>query len=91
MLTFLRKGRVSDADILVACNFTPVPRTNYRVGVTPADAWEEILNSDAVCYGGSGWGNLGSVEAAPVPSHGLPASLMLTLPPLAIVFLKARG
>lgn len=90
VLTFLRKGDPSDADVLVACNFTPVPRTNYRAGVTPAKSWEEILNSDAVHYGGSGWGNLGSLEPSPIPSHGLPASVNLTLPPLAIVFLKAR-
>ena len=89
VLTFLRKGQAADADILVACNFTPVPRVNYRVGATPADSWEEILNSDALTYGGSGWGNLGSVESSPVPSHGFPASVVLTLPPLAIVFFKA--
>jgi 1,4-alpha-glucan branching enzyme len=89
VLTFLRKGQASDPDLLVACNFTPVPRVNYRVGVTLADSWEEALNSDALFYGGSGWGNLGEVEATPVPSHGLPASVVLTLPPLAIVFLKA--
>jgi 1,4-alpha-glucan branching enzyme len=90
VLTFLRKGDVSDADVLVACNFTPVPRVNYRVGATPADYWEEILNSDAAHYGGSGWGNMGGVESSPVPSHGLPASVNLTLPPLGIVFLRAR-
>ncbi len=90
VLTFLRKGDAADAEILVACNFTPVPRVNYRVGVTPADYWEEVLNSDAVRYGGSGWGNLGGLEPSPVPSHGLPASLPLTLPPLAAVFFKAR-
>jgi 1,4-alpha-glucan branching enzyme len=91
MLTFLRKGETSDADILVACNFTPVPRLNYRVGAPSADFWEEILNSDAVHYGGSGWGNLGGLESSPIPSHGQPASLNLTLPPLAVVFLKARA
>jgi 1,4-alpha-glucan branching enzyme len=90
VLTFLRKGDPGDADILVACNFTPVPRANYRVGATHADCWDEILNSDAVHYGGSGWGNLGSVESSPVASHGLPASVNITLPPLAVVFLRAR-
>ena len=89
VLTFLRKGESSDADILVACNFTPVPRVNYRVGATRADYWEEVLNSDAEHYGGSGWGNLGGVESSPVSSHGLPASVNLTLPPLAIVFFRA--
>ncbi len=90
VLTFLRKGDEGDADIIVACNFTPVPRTNYRVGATLADKWEEIVNSDAAHYGGSGWGNLGAVESSPVASHGLPASINLTLPPLAIVLLRAR-
>jgi 1,4-alpha-glucan branching enzyme len=90
VLTFLRKGHDSDAEILVAANFTPVPRVNYRLGVTPADVWEEALNSDALTYGGSGWGNLGAVESSPLPSHGFSASVVLTLPPLAIVFFKAR-
>ena len=90
VLTFLRKGDAPDADILVACNFTPVPRVNYRVGTPPAEYWEEVLNSDALDYGGSGWGNLGGLEPSPVPSHGLPASLPLTLPPLTVVFLRAR-
>ena len=90
VLTFLRKGEDGDADILVACNFTPVPRANYRVGTSPAEFWDEILNSDAVHYGGSGWGNLGGVESSPIASHGFPVSVNLTLPPLAIVFLRAR-
>ena len=90
VLTFLRKGDSSDPDILVSCNFTPVPRTNYRVGAMPADCWDEILNSDAIHYGGSGWGNLGAVESSPVASHGFTASVNLTLPPLAVVFLRAR-
>ena len=58
--------------------------TNYRVGTPAADYWEEILNGDAAHYGGSGWGNLGGVEASPIPSHGQPTSLILTLPPLAV-------
>jgi 1,4-alpha-glucan branching enzyme len=90
VLMFLRKGSAADADFLIACNFTPVPRVNYRAGATLAESWEETLNSDGLTYGGSGWGNLGNVESSPVPSHGLPASVVLTLPPLAIVFLKAR-
>jgi 1,4-alpha-glucan branching enzyme len=74
--------------ILVACNFTPVPRQDYRVGVPRAGYWKEILNSDGKEYGGGGWGNLGGLEAAPVPCHGRPCSLSLTVPPLAAVFLK---
>jgi 1,4-alpha-glucan branching enzyme len=72
----------------VACNFTPVPRHNYRLGAPESGIWQEVLNSDAREYDGSGQGNLGSLEAAPVAYHGLPYSLNLTLPPLAAVFLK---
>ena len=67
------------------CNFTPVPRHNYRVGVPSGGHWQEVLNSDAPLYGGSGQGNLGGVAAAPLPIHGRPFSLNLTLPPLGIV------
>ena len=69
VITFLRKGREGEL-VLVACNFTPVPRYNYRVGVPRGGFWQEILNSDAVEYGGSGHGNLGGLEAAPIPCHG---------------------
>jgi 1,4-alpha-glucan branching enzyme len=88
VLTFLRKGRSPDDLILVACNFTPVPRPNYRVGVPRGGYWKELLNSDATSYGGGGWGNLGGAEAAPIGVHGRPYSLNLTLPPLSIIFLK---
>jgi 1,4-alpha-glucan branching enzyme len=89
-LTFLRKGAPSDPDILVACNFTPVPRLNFRIGTPSTDSWQEILNSDAAIYGGSGLGNFGGVATVPVASHGLPVSIGLTLPPLAIVVFKSR-
>ena len=88
VITFLRKGREGEL-VLVACNFTPVPRYNYRVGVPTGGFWQEILNSDAVEYGGSGHGNLGGLEAAPIPCHGRLHSLNLTLPPLGVVFFKA--
>ncbi|MFW6089512.1 MAG: alpha amylase C-terminal domain-containing protein, partial [Gemmatimonadota bacterium] len=93
VLVFLRKPPASSdaGPVLVAANFTPVPRPNYRVGVDRAGRWLELLNSDAHAYGGAGHGNLGSVEAAPVPSHGRRRSLTLTLPPLGIVFLKPDG
>jgi 1,4-alpha-glucan branching enzyme len=89
-LTFLRKGQNLDEQIVVACNFTPVPRYNYRIGVSHGGFWEESLNSDAPLYGGSGQGNLGGVEAAPVPWHGRAYMLTVTLPPLGVVFLKRR-
>ena len=85
-LAFLRLSR-RGRPILVACNFTPVPRTNYIVGVPSDGYWQEILNSDAAHYGGSGMGNFGGVTAAPVPAHGRFHSLALTLPPLGAVFL----
>jgi 1,4-alpha-glucan branching enzyme len=85
--SFLRRGR-SGPDIAVLANFTPVPRHAYRIGVPEAGFWQEILNSDAQDYGGSGQGNFGGVRTEPVPSHGRPVSLTVTVPPLAMVFLK---
>ena len=89
VLTFLRFGTGEHRPMVVACNFTPQPRPNYKVGVPYDGLWREILNSDAPLYGGSGWGNMGGVEASPVPAHGRDASLNLTLPPLGIVVLQA--
>ena len=91
VVSLIRQGRTTDDLVLVVCNFTPVPRLNYRVGAVRGGFWQEVLNSDATDYGGSGYGNLGEVEAAPVPYHGRLYSLNLTLPPLAAVFLKSRG
>jgi 1,4-alpha-glucan branching enzyme len=88
VIAFLRKPRPGGAPVLVACNFTPVPRANYLLGVPAGGFWREILNSDAADYGGAGWGNLGGVEAAPRRAHGRAHSLCLTLPPLATVYLK---
>ena len=90
VLSFLRRPRTGPP-VLVVCNFTPVPRTNYIVGVPSGGYWRELLNSDAALYGGSGMGNLGGVEAAPVPAQGRFHSIALTLPPLATLFLKAEG
>ena len=84
VLVWLRKGSSDDEYILCAANFTPVPRTGYRVGVPRSGFWREILNSDAAAYGGSGMGNSGGMEAEPIECHNLPYSLVLTLPPLAI-------
>jgi 1,4-alpha-glucan branching enzyme len=89
-LSFLRKAQNAEDQIVVACNFTPVPRYNYRIGVTQGGYWEEILNSDAPLYGGSGQGNLGGVEAAPVPWHGRPYMLIVTQPPMGIVMFKRK-
>jgi 1,4-alpha-glucan branching enzyme len=89
IMSFLRKGK-NGAPLLVACNFTPVPRLGYRIGVPAVGAWRELLNTDAAEYGGSGLGNLGAVQAEAVPMHGRGFSLPLLLPPLAVVFLKGE-
>ncbi len=88
VIAFLRKPRSRGGETLVVCNFTPVVRENYRVGVPHGGLWRERLNSDAKEYGGSGQGNLGAVEAAPLASHGRFHSLSLKLPPLAVLYLQ---
>jgi 1,4-alpha-glucan branching enzyme len=86
VVSFLRRD--GDTEVLVACNFTPVPRLNYRIGAPTSGFWDELLNSDAPDYGGAGFGNFGGVATAPVPAHGYYQSLSLTLAPLGIIFLK---
>jgi 1,4-alpha-glucan branching enzyme len=88
VISLLRQGPPGTPPILAVCNFTPVPRTNYRTGVPEGGVWQELLNSDGRDYGGSGWGNLGALESAPIAAHGRPFSLMLTLPPLAMILLQ---
>ena len=90
VLTFLRRGKDEHDFILATFNFTPVPRHNYRVGAPLPGYWQELFNSDSEVYGGSGQGNYGGVEAAPVPYQGHRWSLMLTLPPLGAVFFKPK-
>ncbi|HUP42781.1 MAG TPA: alpha amylase C-terminal domain-containing protein, partial [Thermoanaerobaculia bacterium] len=87
------KPKGEPAADLIACvfNFTPVVHTNYRLGVPRGGRWQELLNTDAPIYWGSGQGNLGGVEAAPVPTHGRSHSLTLTLPPLGAIFLKSNS
>ncbi|HPA59427.1 MAG TPA: 1,4-alpha-glucan branching protein GlgB [Synergistales bacterium] len=87
VISFLRFGRDRKGAVLAVCNFTPVPRYGYVLGVPFGGRWREILNSDAGLYGGSGTGNLGGVEAEGEPSHGFPWRVTLTLPPLGVVFL----
>jgi 1,4-alpha-glucan branching enzyme len=90
-IAFLRRGGPGVAPLMFACNFTPLPQSNYRIGVPMGGHWREILNSDATLYGGSGLGNYGGVDAAPLPFHGRPQSLTITLPPLGIVGFQAPG
>ena len=85
IVSFMRKSRAGGC-VLVVCNFTPVPRTNYALGVPQPGHWREALNSDAREYGGSGVGNHGGVESAPVAAHGRFHSLSLTLPPLSALY-----
>ena len=91
VLAWLRFGEPGDAPVLVVSNFTPVPRESYRVGLPVAGHWQELLNTDAGRYGGSNLGNLGGVTARAEPSHGLPASAEVVLPPLATVFFRFAG
>ncbi len=92
VLTFLRRSGQGDV-VMVATNFTPEPRYGYRVGVPEAGRWEEILNTDAADYGGSGHGNLGSLHTGPlaVPFQGRPHSIDVVIPPLGVVAFKHRG
>jgi 1,4-alpha-glucan branching enzyme len=91
IISFIRKGKNTEDVILVVCNFTPIPRYNYRVGVPRGGFWREVLNSDASIYGGSGHGNVGGVEATPIPCFGRYYSLSLILPPLGVLFFKSEG
>jgi 1,4-alpha-glucan branching enzyme len=90
VLAFLRRGRESNQIAIVVCNFTPVPRYGYRVGVPHGGHYRERLNSDAEIYGGSNVGNGGGLWAEPVESHGRPFSLSMTLPPISTVIFEAE-
>lgn len=87
IISFIRKGLTTDRIVLVVCNFTPVPRFNYRLGVPRNGAWKEVLNSDMIEYGGSGLKNSDIVYAEDIPYHGREFSVSLTLPPLSSIFL----
>lgn len=91
VISLMRKGHTTQDLILVVCNFTPVPRPNYRVGVPRGGYWQEILNSDSAWYGGGDWGNGGGVDAVPVPLHARSHSLTMTVPALAALFFKSQG
>jgi 1,4-alpha-glucan branching enzyme len=80
-----------DELVVVAMNFTPQPRHNYQIGVPRNGHWREVLNSDAPLYGGSGQGNMGGVDAAPIPLHGRRWSVTVTIPPLGAVFLVSSA
>jgi 1,4-alpha-glucan branching enzyme len=88
---YCRTGGAGTAPVIVVCNFTPVPRMRYRIGVPLGGGWREVLNTDAEYYGGSNLGNGGWVQTTPAASHGHEHSIVLTLPPLAAVVLRHAG
>jgi len=90
VLSYIRRGKEHEDTIVCVGNFTPVPRHNYRLGVPVMGYWEEVLNSDAPIYGGSGQGNFGGKEATPQSVHGENHSLNVTLPPLAIMVFRLK-
>ena len=89
---WVRRGRPGDPEVVVACNFTPVERSAYRLGFPQAGTWAEALNTDAEVYGGGGRGNMGAIVAKDGESHGQPAHADVVLPPLStIVFIRQTG
>jgi 1,4-alpha-glucan branching enzyme len=87
VVSFIRRARNPEDFVVVICNFTPMVRQDYRIGVPQVPGYRELVNSDSEHYGGSNVGNGGFLATEPVPSHGFPASIRLTLPPLAALIL----
>ena len=90
VFSFVRYARDPSDFVVTVCNFTPVPRIDYRIGVPEPGYYAELLNSDAETYGGSNMGNAGGVYSEPVPAHGFEHALRLIVPPLGCLFLKRR-
>lgn len=91
VIAFLRWDAARTRPLLCVCNFSPVPRDDYRLGVPMSGTWTEVLNTDAAHYGGSGIGNFGARETVNEPRHGHAQSLPVTLPPLATVWFTLEG
>jgi 1,4-alpha-glucan branching enzyme len=91
VFAWLRRGGPDDPNVVVVCNFTPVERNAYHLGLPMAGAWREALNSDAELYGGQGRGNMGRITARPSPHNGQAASAEIYLPPLSALFLVWEG
>jgi 1,4-alpha-glucan branching enzyme len=91
VISFLRRARDPEMFLVIVCNFTPVVRQGYRIGVPRGGFYRERLNSDAAIYGGSNVGNGNGVPAEAVPQHGFPYSISLTLPPLGALILQPEG
>jgi len=90
VFVFVRRDKAGN-EIIVASNFTPVPREHYRFGINQPGKWREILNTDSMHYHGSNAGNGGLVQSDAIESHGRPNSLSLTLPPLGTIWLVREG
>jgi 1,4-alpha-glucan branching enzyme len=90
VLSFYRSDHNGSMVVCVA-NFAGVPHHDYRIGFPIAGRWTEVVNTDAEMYAGSGVGNLGSVTAVDEPSHGLPASATIAVPPLGAVYFRWEG
>ena len=88
VVVLMRRAKDPDDFVVGIVNFTPIPRHGYVIGAPRAGRYEEVLNSDAATYGGGNVGNDGVVETEPIPAHGFPQSLRLTLPPLGFLLLK---
>ena len=90
VISFLRRGTDPSEYLIFACNFTPVPRSGYAIGVPEAGFFEEILNTDAAEFGGSNLGNMGGVAAISRTTHERPFTISIVLPPLAVVAFRRR-
>ena len=91
LYAFIRRGEPGSQPVIVICNFTPVVRHGYRVGVPEPGRYLERLNSDAAIYGGSNCGNGGALVAESQSWDGQPWSVTLTIPPLATLILSREG
>lgn len=90
VVSFMRRSKKEEDTIVFICNFTPVPRHGYRLGVPHAGEYYELINSDAIRYGGSGLENKQPMPSGPIQWQSCPHSILLTLPPLSTVVLKRR-
>jgi 1,4-alpha-glucan branching enzyme len=88
IISFIRKAKDPENFLVIVCNFTPVPRTGYRIGVPENCFYKEILNSDSQIYWGSNLGNAGGINADKISCHGKPYSINITLPPLSVLIFK---
>jgi 1,4-alpha-glucan branching enzyme len=91
VVAFARASKDNERVLITAMNLSPVVRGPYRLGLPRAGRWKELINTDAGQYGGTNTGNMGSVEAEPIPWHGQPFSAEITLPPLAALWLVPEG